>query len=96
MDPGFITLMRKLAPDLIDEITRRALILERIAALQPVGRRQLAARLKAFIQNGVQRCPGGVDGRCIAGGTASDDQAFGRIVFHNHGIVSTCKVKKLF
>ena len=45
MDPGFITLMRKLAPDLIDEITRRALILERIAALQPVGRRQLAARL---------------------------------------------------
>ena len=45
MDPGFITLMRKLAPDLTDEITRRALILERIAALQPVGRRQLAARL---------------------------------------------------
>jgi central glycolytic genes regulator len=45
MDSGFITLMRKLAPDLIDEITRRALILERIAALQPVGRRQLAARL---------------------------------------------------
>ena len=31
MDPGFITLMRKLAPDLTDEITRRALILERIA-----------------------------------------------------------------
>ena len=45
MDSGLITLMRKLAPDLIDEITRRALILERIAALQPVGRRQLAARL---------------------------------------------------
>ena len=45
MDPGFITLMRKLAPDLTDEITRRALILERIAAMQPVGRRQLAAKL---------------------------------------------------
>ena len=45
MDPGFVTLMRKLAPDLIDEITRRALILERIAAMQPVGRRQLAAKL---------------------------------------------------
>ena len=45
MDPGFITLMRKLAPDLIDEITRRALILERIAVMQPVGRRQLAAKL---------------------------------------------------
>ena len=45
MDSGFITLMRKLAPDLTDEITRRALILERIASLQPVGRRQLAVRL---------------------------------------------------
>ena len=37
--------MRKLAPDLTDEMTRRALILERISVLQPVGRRQLAARL---------------------------------------------------
>ena len=45
MDTGFITLMRKLAPDLTDEMTRRALILERISVLQPVGRRQLAARL---------------------------------------------------
>lgn len=45
MDTGFITLMRKLAPDLTDEMTRRALILERISALQPVGRRQLATRL---------------------------------------------------
>jgi len=45
MDTGFITMMRKLAPDLIDEMTRRAMILERIAVLQPVGRRQLASRL---------------------------------------------------
>ena len=45
MEAGFITLMRKLAPDLTDEMTRRALILERISALQPVGRRQLAAKL---------------------------------------------------
>ncbi len=45
MDTGFITLMRKLAPDLTEEMTRRALILERISVLQPVGRRQLAARL---------------------------------------------------
>ena len=37
--------MRKLAPDLTNEMTRRALILERISVLQPVGRRQLAARL---------------------------------------------------
>ena len=37
--------MRKLAPDLTEEMTRRALILERISVLQPVGRRQLAARL---------------------------------------------------
>ncbi len=45
MEAGFITLMRKLAPDLTEEMTRRALILERISALQPVGRRQLAAKL---------------------------------------------------
>ncbi len=45
MQAEFVTLMRKLAPDLTDEMARRALILERIAALQPVGRRQLAARL---------------------------------------------------
>ena len=45
MDRDFISLMRKLAPDLTDEMTRRALILERISALQPVGRRQLAMKL---------------------------------------------------
>ena len=45
MATGFITLLRKLAPDLTDEMTRRALILERISVMQPVGRRQLAARL---------------------------------------------------
>ena len=44
MEAGFISLMRKLAPDLTDEMTRRALILERISALQPIGRRQLASR----------------------------------------------------
>ncbi|MBQ8536966.1 MAG: hypothetical protein IJ461_06130 [Clostridia bacterium] len=37
--------MQSLAPDLAEEMSRRALVLERIAALQPVGRRQLAARL---------------------------------------------------
>ena len=39
------TLARKLAPDLMEEIARRAMILEKIADLQPVGRRQLAQRL---------------------------------------------------
>ena len=38
-------LMRALAPDLTAEIDQRALVLERIAAMAPVGRRQLAARL---------------------------------------------------
>lgn len=38
-------LMQSLAPDLAEEMCRRALVLERIAALQPVGRRQLSARL---------------------------------------------------
>lgn len=39
------TLMQRLAPDLVTEIERRALVLERIDALQPVGRRQLSVRL---------------------------------------------------
>ena len=45
MDTGFITLMRKMAPDLTEQMTRRAMILERISVMQPVGRRQLATRL---------------------------------------------------
>ena len=45
MQEDFLKLMQTLAPDLAEEMGRRALVLERIAALQPVGRRQLAARL---------------------------------------------------
>ncbi len=45
MQAEFVSLMRKLAPDLTEEMGRRALILERIQAMQPVGRRQLAQRL---------------------------------------------------
>lgn len=45
MESGMISLMRKLAPDLTAEMTRRAMILERISVLQPVGRRQLALKL---------------------------------------------------
>ncbi len=45
MQTDFIALMRALAPDLADEMARRALILERIAGMQPVGRRQLANQL---------------------------------------------------
>lgn len=41
----YFSLMQRLAPDLAQEIERRALVLERIGALQPVGRRQLATRL---------------------------------------------------
>ena len=44
-EADFLLLMQRLAPDLAEELARRALILERIAVLQPVGRRQLAARL---------------------------------------------------
>lgn len=43
MEDGYFTLMQQLAPDLAQEIELRALVLERIGALQPVGRRQLAA-----------------------------------------------------
>ena len=45
MQDDYFALIEKLAPDLAQEIERRALVLERIGALQPVGRRQLAARL---------------------------------------------------
>lgn len=45
MQEEFLTLMQRLAPDLAREMGLRALVLERIAFLQPVGRRQLAARL---------------------------------------------------
>ena len=45
MQNDIVTLMRALAPDLTAEIDQRALVLERIAAMAPVGRRQLAARL---------------------------------------------------
>ncbi len=46
MAEKYISLMQKLAPDLAEEMGRRALILERIGARQPVGRRQLAAELR--------------------------------------------------
>lgn len=45
MADDYFTLMQRLAPDLAQEIERRALVLERIGALQPVGRRLLSARL---------------------------------------------------
>lgn len=45
MQDDYFSLMQRLAPDLAQQIERRALVLERIDALQPVGRRQLAARL---------------------------------------------------
>jgi len=45
MQNDFASLMQTLAPDLAAEMFQRALVLERIAAMAPVGRRQLAARL---------------------------------------------------
>lgn len=45
MQDNYFTLIERLAPDLAQEIERRALVLERIGALQPVGRRLLAQRL---------------------------------------------------
>ncbi len=45
MKDDLVQLMQVLAPDLAAEMARRALVLERIAAMAPVGRRQLALRL---------------------------------------------------
>lgn len=46
MDEETLELLGALAPDLMDRMTTRALVLERICALQPVGRRALAQRLR--------------------------------------------------
>ena len=46
MQDDFIRLMQSLAPDLASEMSQRALVLERIASMAPVGRRQLAVRLR--------------------------------------------------
>ena len=45
MDTKTLELLHQLAPDLMDRMMLRALVLERIAALAPVGRRALAQRL---------------------------------------------------
>ena len=45
MQNEHVQLMQTLAPDLAAEIAQRALVLERIATMAPVGRRQLAAKL---------------------------------------------------
>ena len=45
MQDETLTLLRQLAPDLMEKIMLRAMVLERISALQPVGRRALAQRL---------------------------------------------------
>ena len=45
MQDEYFALMQTVAPDLAEQIERRALVLERIDALQPVGRRMLAGRL---------------------------------------------------
>ena len=39
-------LMQNLVPDLAAEMAQRALVLERLAAMAPVGRRQLAVKMK--------------------------------------------------
>lgn len=45
MDEATLKLLAKLAPELMDEIVSRAMVLERISVLQPVGRRALAQRM---------------------------------------------------
>lgn len=46
MDAKTLGALTKFAPDLMDEVERRAALLERIASLQPVGRRALALRMQ--------------------------------------------------
>ncbi len=46
MQGDFVQLMQTLVPDLAAEMAQRALVLERIASMAPVGRRQLAVKLR--------------------------------------------------
>lgn len=45
MNKETLSLLHQLAPDLMEKLMLRAMVLERISALQPVGRRALAQRL---------------------------------------------------
>ncbi len=45
MDTSILDILSMIAPDLMDEMELRTLVLERVAALGPIGRRALAARL---------------------------------------------------
>lgn len=45
MDTSILSILHEMAPDLMHEMEIRALVLERVAALGPVGRRALASRL---------------------------------------------------
>jgi len=45
MDTSMLDTLALIAPDLMEEMELRALVLERVAALGPIGRRALAARL---------------------------------------------------
>lgn len=45
MDTSVLSRLFEMAPDLMEEMELRALVLERVAALGPIGRRALAARL---------------------------------------------------
>lgn len=46
MDGATVKLLTNLAPELMDGIVARAMALERISVLQPVGRRALAQRMR--------------------------------------------------
>ena len=45
MHEDTLALLEQLAPDLMNRLMLRAMVLERISALQPVGRRALSQRL---------------------------------------------------
>ena len=45
MDTSILNTLSLIAPDLMEDMELRTLILERVAALEPIGRRALAARL---------------------------------------------------
>ena len=66
MDRSLLNAISRMAPDLMDQLISRALILERLSLLQPAGRRQLAQKLgmperEARVLTNILRADGFID-----------------------------------
>ena len=82
MDGATVKLLTNLAPELMDGIVARAMALERISVLQPVGRRALAQRMRmpereARVLTDALRAGGWIE--VSAAGMVLTDKAYGML-----------------